>query len=62
MSKITAEEFLYNTTEEEVFSILHEFVKNYEVLKGSTKVNITDRELAIIAEHMIHNIKDQAWL
>ena len=67
---ITKEEFLDNTREKEVFSVIHEFKERFnEMVLCSTEkdkenkvLNVTDKEIGIISEQMITNIKSQMWI
>ena len=62
---ITKEQFLYDTREEEVFGLLHEFVfrlnKIYQE-NNQTEHIIPDELIGIISEQMINNIKNQLWI
>lgn len=61
---ITKEEFLNNTREEEVFSLIHEFLERYkETYKVEAPyLRISDRDINVITEQMITDIKSQVWL
>lgn len=70
---ITKEEFLDDTTEEEVFCLIHEFKERVNKLveesreednsfKDTNFIDLTDEHIGIIAEQMITNIKSQMWL
>lgn len=63
---ITAEEFLYETTEEEVFSIIHEFKERYnQLMKEENKEKLPtllDKDLICIAKQMITEIHSRWWL
>ena len=57
---ITKEEFLNNTNEEELFSILHEFK---EWLKEEfDEMNITDKAIYLISKQMIRLNKISVYL
>jgi len=61
---ITKEIFLYNTTDEEVFCVLHEFKERLNELRKEqdNKLVISDEEIGIIAEQMITATKGSRWL
>lgn len=66
---ITKEQFLDNTTEEEVFGIIHEALERLKELRKEDnpegldkEIAVLDREIGIIAEAMITDIKSQMWL
>ena len=65
--KITKEEFLENTTEEEVFSIIHEALVRFKEFKEietneEERILMTDGEIGMIAEEMIKEIKKSNYL
>ena len=62
---ITKEEFLENTREEEIFSLVHEFIMRYNELmkeEHTQEILILDKDINIIAEQMITELKSQEWL
>jgi len=62
---ITKEQFLDNTKENEVFSVIHEFKERYnEMMKEENKQELIllDEDIRVIAEQMITEIKSQVWL
>jgi DNA-directed RNA polymerase specialized sigma subunit len=62
---ITKEQFLDNTTETELFCIIHEFKEKYnEMMREENKEELIllDEDIRVIAEHMITDIKSQVWL
>lgn len=62
---ITKEQFLDNTTETEIFCIIHEFKEKYnEMMKEENKQELflLDEDIRVIAEQMITDIKSQVWL
>lgn len=62
---ITKEVFLGNTKDEEVFCVIHEaLMRLNELLKEESKEKfvVLDKDIAVVAEQMITNIKGQVWL
>lgn len=62
---ITKEQFLDNTREREVFSVIHEFKERYNNLmkeENKQELILLDEDIRVIAEQMITEIKSQLWL
>ena len=62
---ITKEVFLDNTKDEEVFCVIHEALMRLNELlneEGKEKFVVFDKDIELVAEQMIANIKGQVWL
>jgi len=62
---ITKEEFLYNTKDDEVFCLIHEALSRLNELyaeEDKKPITILDKDIKVISEQMITNIKSQVWL
>ena len=62
---ITKEQFLDNTRESEVFSVIHEFKERYNKMmieESKEELILLDEDIRVIAEQMITEIKSQVWL
>jgi hypothetical protein len=65
MKAMSKEVFLYNTTEEELFCLLHEFKVRLNELyeeEGKEEFIISDKDISVVSESMITAIKGSAWL
>ena len=58
---ITKEQFLENTSQEELFCLIDEFKQRYNE-EHYPHLHITDKQASAIVEQMIQGIKGSAWL